>query len=88
MVAGFGAMAAAGLCLRLAAVGRPRQVAVAVGLVGRDHGRDDAAADPCGRQLGNANLVVFFVVVVASGGVRRRADRVRLRAWPRSATSC
>jgi hypothetical protein len=63
MAAGFGAMALLAV-LRLAAVGRPRQVAAAVGLV--------VAIivvmtllQPVWRQLGNANLVVFFVVVVA-----------------------
>jgi tripartite ATP-independent transporter DctM subunit len=63
MAAGFGAMALLAV-LRLAAVGHPRQVAAAVGLV--------VAIivvmtllQPVWRQLGNANLVVFFVVVVA-----------------------
>ena len=63
MAAGFGAMALLAL-LQLAAVGRPRQVAAAVGLV--------IAIivvmtllQPLWGQLGNANLVVFFVVVVA-----------------------
>jgi len=63
MAAGFGAMALLAV-LRLAAVGRPRQVAAAVGLV-------VAMAvvmtllQPAWRQLGNANLIVFFVVIVA-----------------------
>ncbi len=63
MTAGFGAMALLTV-LRLVAVGRPRQVMDAVGLV--------VALmvvmtllQPVWRQLGNANLVVFFVVVVA-----------------------
>ncbi|MGU4174084.1 TRAP transporter small permease, partial [Pseudomonas aeruginosa] len=63
MTAGFGAMALLAV-LRLVAVGRPRQVMAAVGLV--------VALmvvmtllQPVWRQLGNANLVVFFVVVVA-----------------------
>src|SRR4029453_4241673 len=63
MAAGFGTMALLAI-LRLAAVGRRRQVAAAVGLV--------VAIivvmtllQPVWRQLGNANLVVFFVVVVA-----------------------
>ena len=63
MAAGFGAMALLAL-LRLAAVGRPRQVAAAVGLV--------VAIiivmtllQPLWRQFGNGNLVVFFVIVVA-----------------------
>lgn len=63
MTAGFGAMALLAV-LRLVAVGRPRQVMAAVGLV--------VALmvvmtllQPAWRQLGNANLVVFFVVVVA-----------------------
>ncbi|WP_199135841.1 TRAP transporter large permease subunit [Delftia sp. ASV31] len=65
MTAGFGAMALLAV-LRLVAVGRPRQVMAAVGLV--------VALmvvmtllQPVWRQLGNANLVVFFVVVVAGG---------------------
>ena len=64
MAAGFGVMALLAV-LRLVAVGRPRQVAAAVGLV--------VAIivvmtllQPVWRQLGNANLVIFFVVVVAS----------------------
>jgi tripartite ATP-independent transporter DctM subunit len=63
MATGFGVMALLAV-LRLAAVGRPRQVAAAVGLI--------VAIivvmtllQPFWRQLGNANLVVFFVVVVA-----------------------
>ena len=63
MAAGFGAMALLAL-LRLAAVGRPRQVAAAAGLV--------VAIivvmtllQPLWRQFGNGNLVVFFVIVVA-----------------------
>jgi tripartite ATP-independent transporter DctM subunit len=63
MATGFGAMALLAV-LRLAAAGRPRQVAAAVGLV--------VAIivvmtllQPLWQQLGNANLVVFFVVVVA-----------------------
>ncbi|HWH39964.1 MAG TPA: TRAP transporter large permease subunit [Usitatibacter sp.] len=63
MAAGFGAMALLAL-LRLAAVGRPWKVAAAVGLV-----LAIIAAmtllQPVWRQLGNANLVVFFVVAVA-----------------------
>jgi len=64
MAAGFGVMALLAV-LRLVAVGRPRQVAAAVGLV--------VAIivvmtllQPVWRQLGNANLVIFFVVVVAA----------------------
>jgi tripartite ATP-independent transporter DctM subunit len=64
MAAGFGAMALLAV-LRLVAVGRPRQVAAAIGLV--------VAIivvmtllQPLWRQLGNANLVVFFVVIVAA----------------------
>lgn len=63
MAAGFGAMALLAV-LRLASVGRPRQVAAAIGLV--------VAImvvmmllQPVWRQLGNANLLVFFVLVVA-----------------------
>ena len=63
MAAGFGAMALLAL-LRLAAVGRPRQIVAAVGLV---VGIIVVMTllQPVWRQLGNANLVVFFVVVVA-----------------------
>ena len=64
MVVGFGAMAVFALT-RLVQVGRPRQVALAlaltVGLIVLM-----ALLQPLWRQLGNANLVVFFVVVVAS----------------------
>ena len=63
MAAGFGAMAVFAV-LRLVQVGRPRQVALALALT--------AALilvmwllQPVWRQLGNGNLVVFFVVVVA-----------------------
>lgn len=63
MATGFGAMALLAV-LRLVAAGRPRQVAAAVGLV--------VAIivvmtllRPLWQQLGNANLVVFFVVIVA-----------------------
>jgi len=63
MAAGFGAMALLAL-LRLVAAGRPWTVAAAVGLV-----LAIIAAmtlmQPVWRQLGNANLVVFFVVGVA-----------------------
>ena len=64
MAAGFGAMAVFAV-LRLVQVGRPRQVALALALT--------AALilvmwllQPVWRQLGNGNLVVFFVVVVAA----------------------
>ncbi|GAA4340657.1 TRAP transporter large permease subunit [Variovorax defluvii] len=63
MAAGFGAMALLAV-LRLAAVGRPPQVAVAVGLVIVIMVAM-TLLQPVWRQLGNANLVVFFVVVVA-----------------------
>lgn len=63
MATGFGAMALLAV-LRLAQAGRPRQVAMAVGVV--------VALivvmtllQPLWRQLGNGNLVVFFVIVVA-----------------------
>jgi tripartite ATP-independent transporter DctM subunit len=63
MAAGFGAMALLAV-LRLAAVGRPGQVVAAIGLV--------VAIivvmtllQPLWRQIGNTNLVVFFVVIVA-----------------------
>ncbi|MDE2369070.1 MAG: TRAP transporter large permease subunit [Burkholderiales bacterium] len=63
MAVGFGAMALLAL-LRLAAVGRPRQVAAALGLV---VGIIVVMAllRPVWQQLGNANLIVFFVIVVA-----------------------
>ncbi len=64
MVVGFGAMAVFAL-LRLVQVGRPRQVALAlaltVGLIVLM-----VLLQPLWRQLGNLNLVVFFVVVVAA----------------------
>ena len=64
MVVGFGAMALFALT-RLVQVGRPRQVALAlaltVGLIVLM-----ALLQPLWRQLGNFNLVVFFVVVVAA----------------------
>ena len=64
MVVGFGAMALFALT-RLVQVGRPRQVALAlaltVGLI-----VVMALLQPLWRQLGNFNLVVFFVVVVAA----------------------
>ena len=64
MVVGFGAMALFALT-RLLQVGRPRQVALAlaltVGLIVLM-----ALLQPVWRQLGNFNLVVFFVVVVAA----------------------
>ncbi|MDP9965419.1 tripartite ATP-independent transporter DctM subunit [Variovorax paradoxus] len=63
MAAGFGAMALLAV-LRLAAVGRPRQVAAAVGLVVAIIAVM-TLLQPVWRQLGNTNLVVFFVVVVA-----------------------
>jgi len=63
MAAGFGAMALLAV-LRLAAVGGPRQVASAVGLVVAIM-VVMTLLQPVWRQLGNANLVVFFVVVVA-----------------------
>ncbi|MDE2399235.1 MAG: TRAP transporter small permease, partial [Burkholderiales bacterium] len=63
MAVGFGAMALLAL-LRLAAVGRPRQVAAALGLVVGIIAIM-ALLQPLWHQLGNANLVVFFVVVVA-----------------------
>jgi tripartite ATP-independent transporter DctM subunit len=63
MAAGFGAMALLAL-LQLAAVGRPRQVALAVGLVVAII-VVMALLQPLWRQLGNGNLVVFFVIVVA-----------------------
>jgi len=63
MAAGFGAMALLAV-LRLAAVGRPRQVAAAVGLVFAII-VVMTLLQPMWRQFGNANLVVFFVVVVA-----------------------
>ncbi|HEV8693673.1 MAG TPA: TRAP transporter large permease subunit [Polaromonas sp.] len=63
MAAGFGAMALLAV-LRLAAVGRPRQVAAAVGLVFAIM-LVMTLLQPLWQQLGNANLVVFFVVVVA-----------------------
>jgi len=63
MAAGFGAMALLAV-LRLAAVGRPRQVAAAVGVVVAIIVAM-TLLQPLWRQLGNANLVVFFVVVVA-----------------------
>jgi len=73
MAAGFGVMALLAV-LRLVAVGRPRQVAAAVGLV--------VAIivvmtllQPVWRQLGNANLVIFFVVVVAAAVFAWRAHR-------------
>ena len=64
MVVGFGAMALFALT-RLVQVGQPRQVALAlaltVGLI-----VVMTLLQPLWRQLGNLNLVVFFVVVVAS----------------------
>ncbi|MBC7481343.1 MAG: TRAP transporter large permease subunit [Rhizobacter sp.] len=64
MAVGFGAMALFAV-LRLLQVGRPRQVALAlaltVGLI-----VVMALLQPLWRQLGNFNLVVFFVVVVAA----------------------
>ncbi len=64
MVVGFGAMALFALT-RLLQVGRPRQVVLAlaltVGLIVLM-----ALLQPLWRQLGNFNLVVFFVVVVAA----------------------
>jgi tripartite ATP-independent transporter DctM subunit len=63
MAAGFGAMALLAV-LRLAAVGRPRQVAAALGLVVAIIAVM-TLLQPVWRQLGNTNLVVFFVVVVA-----------------------
>ena len=64
MVVGFGAMAVFAL-LWLVQVGRPRQVALAlaltVGLIVLM-----VLLQPLWRQLGNLNLVVFFVVVVAA----------------------
>ena len=63
MATGFGAMALFAL-LRLVQLGRPRQVlqalALTVGLI-----VVMALLQPLWRQLGNLNLVVFFVVVVA-----------------------
>ncbi|MDE2300346.1 MAG: TRAP transporter large permease, partial [Burkholderiales bacterium] len=64
MATGFGTMALLAL-LRLAAAGRPRQVAAAVGLVVAIF-IAMTLLEPVWRQLGNANLVVFFVVVVAA----------------------
>ena len=63
MAAGFGSMALLAV-LRLAAVGRMRQVAAAAGLVVAIM-VVMTLLQPVWRQLGNANLVVFFVVVVA-----------------------
>ena len=64
MAVGFGAMALFAV-LRLLQVGRPRQVALAVALtVGLIVVM--ALLQPLWRQLGNFNLVVFFVVVVAA----------------------
>ncbi|MDE1948811.1 MAG: TRAP transporter large permease subunit [Burkholderiales bacterium] len=63
MAVGFGAMALFAL-LRLVAVGRPRQVAAALGLVVGLIALMTLLR-PLWHQLGNANLVVFFVVVVA-----------------------
>ena len=64
MAVGFGAMAVFALT-RLVQVGQPRQVALAlaltVGLI-----VVMTLLQPLWRQLGNFNLVVFFVVVVAS----------------------
>ncbi len=64
MVVGFGAMAVFAV-MRLVRVGRPRQVALAlaltVGLIVLM-----VLLQPLWRQLGNFNLVVFFVVVVAA----------------------
>ena len=64
MVTGFGAMAIFAV-LRLVQVARPRQVllalALTVGLIAVM-----ALLQPVWRQLGNLNLVVFFVIVVAS----------------------
>ncbi|MBC7731523.1 MAG: TRAP transporter large permease subunit [Bacteriovorax sp.] len=64
MVVGFGAMALFALT-RLVQVGRPRQVALAlaltVGLI-----VVMTLLQPVWRQLGNFNLVVFFVFVVAA----------------------
>ncbi len=64
MAVGFGAMALFAV-LRLVQVGRPRQVALAlaltVGLIVLM-----TLLQPLWRQLGNFNLVVFFVVVVAA----------------------
>ena len=64
MVVGFGAMAVFAV-LRLMQVGRPRQVASAVALT---LGLILAMTllQPLWRQLGNLNLVVFFVIVVAA----------------------
>ncbi len=63
MATGFGAMALFAL-LRLVQLGRPRQVLQALALtVGLIVGM--ALLQPLWRQLGNLNLVVFFVVVVA-----------------------
>ncbi|MDE2398820.1 MAG: TRAP transporter large permease subunit, partial [Burkholderiales bacterium] len=63
MAVGFGAMALFAL-LRLVAVGRPRQVAAALGLVVGLIALMTLLR-PLWHQLGNANLVVFFVIVVA-----------------------
>lgn len=64
MVVGFGAMAVFAV-MRLVQVGQPRQVALAlaltVGLIVLM-----ALLQPLWRQLGNFNLVVFFVVVVGA----------------------
>ena len=64
MVTGFGAMAVFAV-LRLVRVARPRQVLLALALTGGLIALM-ALLQPVWRQLGNLNLVVFFVVVVAS----------------------
>ena len=64
MVTGFGAMAVFAV-LRLVQVARPRQVLLALALTGGLIALM-ALLQPVWRQLGNLNLVVFFVVVVAS----------------------
>ncbi len=63
MAAGFGAMALLAV-LRLAQVGRPRQVLAAVGVVIALIAVM-TLLQPLWRQLGNGNLIVFFVIVVA-----------------------
>ena len=64
MVTGFGAMAVVAV-LRLVRLARPRQVLLALALTGGLIALM-ALLQPVWRQLGNLNLVVFFVVVVAS----------------------